>query len=53
MAVTTIRYGNTVGWIGMVLVHPDFRRLGIGSKLLREAIAYLQARIIGRCWLIS
>jgi creatinine amidohydrolase len=39
---TTIRYGNRFGWIGMVLVHPDFRRFGIGTKLLRAAIAYLQ-----------
>ena len=39
---TTIRYGDKFGWIGMVLVQPDRRRLGVGSKLLREAIAYLQ-----------
>ena len=39
---TTINYGNVVGWIGMVLVHPDDRRRGIGSELLRHAIAHLQ-----------
>lgn len=39
---TTIRYGNKFGWIGMVLVHPDRRRLGVGSKLLMGAIDYLQ-----------
>src|SRR5258706_11710604 len=39
---TTIRYGDRFGWIGMVLVHPDFRRFGIGTKLLRAAIDYLQ-----------
>ncbi len=39
---TTIRYGDKFGWIGMVLVHPDRRRLGVGSKLLRGAIDYLQ-----------
>ena len=38
---TTIRYGDKFGWIGMVLVHPDYRRHGIGSLLLRKAIAYL------------
>lgn len=39
---TTIRYGDRFGWIGMVLVHPDFRRFGIGTKLLRATIDYLQ-----------
>jgi ribosomal protein S18 acetylase RimI-like enzyme len=39
---TTISYGDRFGWIGMVLVLPDFRRFGIGTKLLRAAIAYLQ-----------
>ncbi|MSU47500.1 MAG: GNAT family N-acetyltransferase [Opitutus sp.] len=39
---TTIRYGDAFGWIGMVLVHPGRRRQGIGSELLRRAIAYLR-----------
>lgn len=39
---TTIRYEDRFGWIGMVLVHPDRRRLGIGSRLLRHAIEHLQ-----------
>ncbi len=39
--VTSIRYGDHVGWIGMVLVHPDHRRRGVGSALLARAIAYL------------
>jgi GNAT superfamily N-acetyltransferase len=33
---------SSVGWIGMVLVHPDFRRFGIGSTLLKQCIAYLK-----------
>lgn len=41
---TTIRYGSRFGWIGMVLVDPELRRFGIGTTLLREAIAYLQQR---------
>jgi GNAT superfamily N-acetyltransferase len=41
---TSIGYGNRFGWIGMVLVHPDARRLGIGTKLLSQAITYLQRR---------
>ena len=39
---TTIRYGTRFGWIGMVLVHPDHRRHGVGTTLLRHTIAYLQ-----------
>lgn len=39
---TTIHYGKKFGWIGMVLVHPDHRRLGIGTQLLDRAIARLR-----------
>lgn len=39
---TTICYGTELAWIGMVLVHPDFRRRGLGTELLRRAIAYLR-----------
>lgn len=45
---TTIRYGDRFGWIGMVLVHPDHRRLGIGSRLLLRSIDYLRDRGV-RC----
>jgi ribosomal protein S18 acetylase RimI-like enzyme len=41
---TCIRYGETVGWIGMVLVHPAHRRLGLGTELLGRTIAYLKGR---------
>ncbi len=41
---TSIAYGERFGWIGMVLVHPDSRRLGIGSRLLQAAIKHLQGR---------
>jgi GNAT superfamily N-acetyltransferase len=39
---TAIQYGRKVGWIGMVLVHPDMRRYGIGTALLKQTIGYLQ-----------
>lgn len=39
---TTTAYGRELGWIGMVLVHPDFRRRGIGTALLRRAIEHLR-----------
>lgn len=42
-STTTIHEGK-VGWIGMVLVHPEFRRLGIGKALLKHCIAWLQQR---------
>ena len=40
----TLRYDASLGWIGMVLVHPDHRRHGLGTQLLRRSIDYLQAR---------
>jgi len=39
---TSIRYGERVGWIGMVLVHPNRRRLGLGTELLTRTIGYLR-----------
>ena len=45
---TTIVYGAELAWIGMVLVHPQFRRNGIGRALLRRCIEYLQSRGV-RC----
>jgi len=33
---------GSFGWIGMVLVHPEYRRHGIGSTLLKQCIAYLK-----------
>ena len=31
---TLVRYGSRVGWIGMMIVHPERRRRGHGSRLL-------------------
>ncbi len=45
---TTIRYGDRFGWVGMVLVHPEQRRTGVGTALLHAAIASLRARGV-RC----
>ncbi len=45
---TTITYGSDLAWIGMVLVHPEFRRRGIGNALLRRCIESLRERGI-RC----
>lgn len=39
--VTTTSYGSTLAWIGMMLVHPDERRKGIATQLMRQALAHL------------
>jgi len=38
---TTTTYGRELAWIGMVLVDPECRRLGIATKLMRAALDYL------------
>lgn len=40
--VASVDYAGLVAWIGMVLVHPDHRRKGIGTRLLETAIDGLQ-----------
>lgn len=40
-------YGRTVGWVGMLLVHPDYRRRGIGSALMSHCVAYLRGQGVG------
>lgn len=39
---TTVVYGSDLAWIGMVLVHPNFRRRGVGRALLLRCIEHLQ-----------
>lgn len=39
---STTAYGRASAWIGMVLVHPDFRRRGVGSTLMNRCIEYLR-----------
>jgi GNAT superfamily N-acetyltransferase len=41
---TTIVYEGRFAWIGMVLVDPEFRGRGIGTRLLNQAIEYLDSR---------
>lgn len=41
--VTTTNYEERVGWIAMMLVHPEYRRRGLGSALMRRAIEALDA----------
>jgi predicted N-acetyltransferase YhbS len=39
--VTTTRYGSQLAWIGMMLVHPDYRRKGAGITLMQQALEHL------------
>jgi GNAT superfamily N-acetyltransferase len=45
---TTIVYGPALAWIGMVLVHPDHRRRGLGRALLERCLEHLRGRGV-RC----
>jgi ribosomal protein S18 acetylase RimI-like enzyme len=45
---TTLVYGPDLAWIGMALVHPDYRRRGIGRALLECGLEHLRARGV-RC----
>jgi ribosomal protein S18 acetylase RimI-like enzyme len=45
---TTMVYGAGLAWIGMMLVHPEFRRRGIGRALLTRCIEHLHGRGV-RC----
>jgi GNAT superfamily N-acetyltransferase len=37
-SVTSVNYDRRFSWIGMVLVDPSARRMGLGTKLLKEAM---------------
>jgi predicted N-acetyltransferase YhbS len=41
--VTCARHGDDLAWIGMMVVHPGFRRQGIGLALMRTALDHLRA----------
>ncbi|MDO1449990.1 GNAT family N-acetyltransferase [Rhodocytophaga aerolata] len=42
--VTTLTYPHAFSWIGMVLVDPAYRGLGIGTALLQRAIHYARSK---------
>jgi len=43
-SVTSITYEETLSWIGMMLVHPEHRRQGIGRRLMETVLAFLHGR---------
>jgi GNAT superfamily N-acetyltransferase len=45
---TTTLYGTELAWVGMLLVHPEYRRRGVGQALLQRCIEHLQSRGV-RC----
>lgn len=40
--ITAVEYGNTLAWIGMVLVDPEHRRRGIATRLLENSLYRLK-----------
>ena len=42
--VTSLTYEQTLSWVGMMLVHPDYRRQGIATHLLSRLLDYLHDR---------
>jgi len=40
-SVAALPYDDDLGWVGMMLVDPDFRRQGIGRLLLKTAVDHL------------
>lgn len=41
--VTTIIFEGRFAWVGMVLVDPEYRGQGIGTRLLERAVEYLES----------
>ena len=50
--LTSVRYGKS-GWIGNLLVHPDFRRHGIGRGLMERAVSALLKSGVETVWLTA
>ena len=46
--VSTIQYGPRLGWMGLLMVHHEFRRRGIGSALMNHGIEFLKQRDVRR-----
>jgi GNAT superfamily N-acetyltransferase len=42
--ITTVSYPPHFSWLGMLLVHPDFRKRGIGTHLMHKAIEFAQMK---------
>ena len=40
--VTTVVYSTELAWIGMMLVDPNYRRRGLGTRLMQKVLEHLQ-----------
>ena len=40
--VTTVAYGKELAWVGMMLVDPEYRRRGLGTRLMQTALEHLR-----------
>ncbi|MBN1351229.1 GNAT family N-acetyltransferase [candidate division KSB1 bacterium] len=38
-----LKYCDDLGWIGMIITHPDFQKQGIGSALMYAVMGYLSS----------
>jgi GNAT superfamily N-acetyltransferase len=47
-STTLVCYGRDLGWVGMVLVLPDFRGRGIARRLMEHALRFAQESAV-RC----
>ena len=39
---STVVYGGSLAWIGMMVVHPRFRRRGVARAMMRHCVAFLE-----------
>ena len=44
VSATLVCYGDRLGWIGMVLTHPEFRHQGFACELFERVLAYRRTR---------
>jgi ribosomal protein S18 acetylase RimI-like enzyme len=48
VGTTIVNNRGEIGYISTVMVHPDHRRKGIATRLLKDAVAYIQKRRMHR-----
>ena len=45
--ISAVRYGASFGFIGLYIVHPEFRKRGFGMQVWKVAMEHLKGRNIG------
>ena len=45
--ISAVKYGTDFGFIGLYIVHPDFRGRGLGLRLWQHGMGYLAGRNVG------